>query len=96
MIGRDAADGQMRLTWLLKRLDIRWSRQGSTSRSRRCSSCRAPYAGLFCRVEGEAEAARNRPADQFMTRLSSPIESIEDHYDVVVVDSGYGGGRRSP
>lgn len=29
MIGRDAADGQMRLTWLLKRFDIRWSRQGS-------------------------------------------------------------------
>lgn len=29
MIGRDAADGQMRLTRLLKRFDIRWSRQGS-------------------------------------------------------------------
>ena len=29
MIGRDAADGQMRLTPLLKRFDIRWSRQGS-------------------------------------------------------------------
>jgi cholesterol oxidase len=25
-------------------------------------------------------------------RISSPIESIEDHYDVVVVGSGYGGG----
>jgi cholesterol oxidase len=31
MLGRDAADGQMRLTPLLKRLDIRWSRQGSAS-----------------------------------------------------------------
>jgi cholesterol oxidase len=29
MIGRAAADGQMRLTPLLKRFDIRWSRQGS-------------------------------------------------------------------
>jgi cholesterol oxidase len=29
MIGRDAADGQMRLTPLLKRFDIRWSRQDS-------------------------------------------------------------------
>jgi cholesterol oxidase len=29
MIGRDAADGQMRLTPLLKRFDIRWSRRGS-------------------------------------------------------------------
>jgi cholesterol oxidase len=27
-----------------------------------------------------------------MARLSTPIESIEDHYDVVVVGSGYGGG----
>jgi cholesterol oxidase len=31
MIGRDAADGQMRLTPLLKRFDIRWSRRGSES-----------------------------------------------------------------
>jgi cholesterol oxidase len=29
MIGRDAADGRMRLTPLLKRFDIRWSRRGS-------------------------------------------------------------------
>jgi cholesterol oxidase len=29
MIGRDAADGQMRLTPLLKRFDIRWSKEGS-------------------------------------------------------------------
>jgi cholesterol oxidase len=29
MIGRDAADGQMRLTPLLRRFDIRWSRRGS-------------------------------------------------------------------
>jgi cholesterol oxidase len=29
MIGRDAADGRMRLTPLLKRFDISWSRQGS-------------------------------------------------------------------
>jgi cholesterol oxidase len=29
MIGRDAADGQMRLTPLLKRFDIRWSRRSS-------------------------------------------------------------------
>jgi cholesterol oxidase len=29
MLGRDAADGQMRLTPLLKRFDIRWSRRGS-------------------------------------------------------------------
>ena len=29
MIGRDAADGQMRLTPLLKCFDIRWSRRGS-------------------------------------------------------------------
>ncbi len=29
MVGRDAADGQMRLTWLFKRLDIRWSRRAS-------------------------------------------------------------------
>jgi cholesterol oxidase len=27
-----------------------------------------------------------------MPRLSSPIEEIQDHYDVVVVGSGYGGG----
>jgi cholesterol oxidase len=27
-----------------------------------------------------------------MNRLSSPIESMDDHYDVVVVGSGYGGG----
>jgi cholesterol oxidase len=27
-----------------------------------------------------------------MSRLSSPIESMDDHYDVVVVGSGYGGG----
>lgn len=27
-----------------------------------------------------------------MTRLSSPVESMESHYDVVVVGSGYGGG----
>src|SRR5260221_1580742 len=26
------------------------------------------------------------------TRLSSPIEDIQDHYTVVVVGSGYGGG----
>jgi len=25
-------------------------------------------------------------------RLSSPIENIQDHYTVVVVGSGYGGG----
>jgi|CZKG01.1.fsa_nt_gi cholesterol oxidase len=31
MIGRDAADGQMRLTPLLKRFDIRWSTQASKS-----------------------------------------------------------------
>lgn len=31
MIGRDAADGRMRLTPLLKRFDIRWSKQGSES-----------------------------------------------------------------
>lgn len=31
MIGRAAADGQMRLTPLLKCFDIRWSRQGSDS-----------------------------------------------------------------
>ncbi len=29
MIGRDAADGQMRLTRLLRRFDIRWSKEGS-------------------------------------------------------------------
>jgi cholesterol oxidase len=29
MIGRDAADGQMRLTRLFRRLDIRWSKEGS-------------------------------------------------------------------
>jgi cholesterol oxidase len=29
MIGRDAADGQMRLTPLFKRFDIRWSKEGS-------------------------------------------------------------------
>ncbi|HEX4673307.1 MAG TPA: GMC family oxidoreductase, partial [Solirubrobacteraceae bacterium] len=29
MIGRDAADGQMRLTPLFHRLDIRWSKAGS-------------------------------------------------------------------
>jgi hypothetical protein len=27
-----------------------------------------------------------------MTRLSSPIDRIKDHYTVVVVGSGYGGG----
>ena len=27
-----------------------------------------------------------------MTRLSSPIQSMKDHYTVVVVGSGYGGG----
>ena len=27
-----------------------------------------------------------------MTRLSSPLEEIQDHYDVVVIGSGYGGG----
>jgi len=27
-----------------------------------------------------------------MNRLSSPVESMDDHYDVVVVGSGYGGG----
>lgn len=31
MLGRDAADGQMRLTPLLKRFDIRWSRERSES-----------------------------------------------------------------
>ncbi len=30
MIGRDAADGQMRLTPLFKRFDIRWSKEAST------------------------------------------------------------------
>src|SRR3954454_22634629 len=29
MIGRDAADGQMRLTRLFRRFDIRWSKDGS-------------------------------------------------------------------
>jgi cholesterol oxidase len=29
MIGRDAADGRMRLTPLLRRFDIRWSKAGS-------------------------------------------------------------------
>jgi cholesterol oxidase len=29
MFGRDAADGQMRLTPLLRRFDIRWSKAGS-------------------------------------------------------------------
>jgi cholesterol oxidase len=29
MIGRDAADGQMRLTPILRRFDIRWSKEGS-------------------------------------------------------------------
>jgi cholesterol oxidase len=31
MIGRDAADGQMRLTRLLHRFDIRWSKDGSAA-----------------------------------------------------------------
>jgi cholesterol oxidase len=29
MMGRDAADGQMRLTWPFRRFDIRWDRSGS-------------------------------------------------------------------
>src|SRR5439155_18501178 len=30
--------------------------------------------------------------ERSMTRLSAPIDGIQDHYSVVVVGSGYGGG----
>ena len=55
MIGRDAADGRMRLTPLFRRFDIRWSKAGS--------------AQLFADLERTAQRARaRRPRRRRSTR----------------------------
>jgi cholesterol oxidase len=50
MIGRDAADGQMRITWLFKRFDIRWNRRDSESLF---AAMRAVTDGLADGVDAE-------------------------------------------
>ncbi len=60
MIGRAAADGQMRLTPLLRRFDIRWSRQGSD--------------GLFAAMEKVTdELARGVGANPFFALDTWPL-----------------------
>ncbi len=73
MIGRAAADGQMRLTPLLKCFDIRWSRQGSealfaamekvTDRARHCGRPRTatwPPTAKISRNRGFARTKTGR------------------------------------
>jgi cholesterol oxidase len=63
MIGRDAADGQMRLTPLLHRLDIRWSKAGS--------------AQLFADLERTAtELARASDAEPFYALDGGPLSTF--------------------
>jgi len=60
MIGRDAADGQMRLTPLFKRFDIRWSKAGS--------------AKLFADLERTAnELAEGSEAEPFYALDGGPL-----------------------
>jgi cholesterol oxidase len=60
MFGRDAADGRMRLTPLLRRFDIRWSKAGSTQ--------------LFADLERTAkELARAADATPFYTLEGGPL-----------------------
>jgi cholesterol oxidase len=62
MIGRDAADGQMRLTPLFKRFDIRWSRKGS--------------AGLFSAMEKVVkELASGIDAEPFFALETWPLSA---------------------
>ena len=62
MIGRDAADGQMRLTPLFKRFDIRWSRKGSE--------------GLFTAMKQVVEElARATGAEPFFALDTWPLSS---------------------
>jgi cholesterol oxidase len=63
MIGRDAADGQMRLTPLLRRFDIRWSRAGS--------------AQLFADLERTAtELAAASGAKPFYALAGGPLSTF--------------------
>jgi cholesterol oxidase len=63
MIGRDAADGQMRLTPLFGRFDIRWSKEGS--------------AGLFADLERTAnELAEAAGATPFYALEGGPLSKF--------------------
>jgi cholesterol oxidase len=63
MIGRDAADGRMRLTPLFKRFDIRWSRAGS--------------AQLFADLERTArELAQAAGAQPFYALEGGPLSTF--------------------
>ena len=63
MIGRDAADGQMRLTPLFRRLDIRWSKAGS--------------AQLFRDLERSAnELAKAADAEPFYALDGGPLSTF--------------------
>lgn len=63
MIGRDAADGQMRLTPLFHRLDIRWSKAGS--------------AQLFADLERTAkELAEASDATPFYALEAGPLDTF--------------------
>jgi cholesterol oxidase len=63
MIGRDAADGQMRLTPLFHRLDIRWSKAGS--------------AQLFADLERTAnELAKAADAQPFYALEGGPLSTF--------------------
>ena len=63
MIGRDAADGQMRLTPLFKRFDIRWSKAGS--------------AKLFADLEQTAnEVAEGSEAEPFYALDGGPLSKF--------------------
>ena len=67
MIGRDAADGRMRLTPLFRRFDIRWSKAGSaaavrpTSSRPRASSARRRRGDAVLRARGRSARASSRP-----------------------------------
>lgn len=63
MIGRDAADGQMRLTSLLHRFDIRWNKAGS--------------AKLFADLEATAkEIAEKSEAEPFYALEGGPLSKF--------------------
>jgi cholesterol oxidase len=63
MIGRDAADGRMRLTPLLRRFDIRWSKAASTE--------------LFAQLEGTAqEVSQASGANLFYALEGGPLSKF--------------------
>jgi cholesterol oxidase len=63
MIGRDAADGRMRLTWLFRRLDVRWRKEGS--------------AKLFADLEQTAhEVADGAQATPFYALEGGPLSTF--------------------